>query len=131
MRKSGELIKAASQHRKHDQPRLRVAARDGLLVADIQSSITPSKGRSANTRKSSLAAERISLGSEVARLVEDARKADCTELATGLEDCFMAFLRGLPKAEKRAVLLLAYDTALLRGEKQTAPTAVLVRPVGT
>lgn len=96
------------------KPYLRVAVRDGRLVEQQTpvSEVVEHQPVSVDRR--------IAFGGEVARLIDDAKNNGCVDFANQLEDCFTEFLKGLPKAQKRAVLLMAYDAAI-RGPR-TSPT---------
>jgi hypothetical protein len=108
-------------------PHLRIAVRDGCLVEDELS------GRNSEMQEEvqaeTILGDRVALGGQVAQLIDDAMRTGCTDFAKQLEDCFTAFLNGLPKAQKRAVLLMAYDAAIRRGQPEaTRPKLNRSRP---
>jgi hypothetical protein len=109
MDRAGELAAVSLRVLERKEPYLRVAVRDGHLVEDTMAI-------SENIERESEAAldGRVALGGQVAQLIDDAKSNGCADFADRLEDCFTAFLNGLPKAHKRAVLLMAYDAAIRR-----------------
>lgn len=109
MDRTGELATADLGVLGRKEPYLRVAVRDGRLVEE--QTLTP---ENVEREPEAVLDRRIVLGGQVAQLIDDAKNTGCADFANQLEDCFISFLSGLPKAQKRAVLLMAYDAAIRR-----------------
>lgn len=133
MDKVGELAVGADLERlDRREPYLRVAVRDGRLVLDLPSvrrSLVPRRSdpKNDNMKRDAEKAlrERIALGDQMARLIDDAKRTGCTDFANGLEECFTTFINRLPKSQRRAVLLSAYDAVVRQDPAEATKLSVI------
>ncbi|MFN0192530.1 MAG: hypothetical protein ACKVP5_11240 [Aestuariivirga sp.] len=131
----GELVGADRGNLDGKEPYLRVAVRDGRLVPDQPSArraLSPRHrmGRIDDMKRQAdkVLNQKVALGGRMARLIDDAKRTGCADFAEQLEDCFTAFLRALPKAQKRAVLISAYD-AIINPEAAENAKLSVVAPI--
>jgi hypothetical protein len=119
MDKFGELAEADLTDQNGGQRYLRVAVRDGRLVPERHSTRRMLAPRRAvakviemKRQAEKTLQDRMALGGRMARLIDEAKRTGCGDFANQLEDCFTEFLNGLPKSQKRAVLISAYEAAV-------------------
>jgi DNA-directed RNA polymerase specialized sigma24 family protein len=121
MDKLGELAGADRANLDGGERYLRVAVRDGRLVPERHSTRrmlaprrTVAKIDEMKRQAERALNDRIALGGRMAQLIDEAKRSGCADLANHLEECFTTFLNGMPKSQKRAVLLSAYDAVIQR-----------------
>jgi hypothetical protein len=119
MDKRGELAGADRTDLDGGQRYLRVAVRDGRLVPERHSTRRMLAPRRAVAKVDEMKRQadktlhdRMALGGRMAQLIDEAKRSGCGDFANQLEDCFTAFLNDLPKSQKRAVLISAYEAVI-------------------